>query len=229
PRSIEQRRVDLMVDRLLGRATSGQPADSGADSADAHSGPSSRPPAPVVAVTVPVQSLLGMDDTPGEVSGSGAPVPASLAREVLAQPGTLVYRLLTDPAGTLLDVSQLGRFRTAKLGFAVDARDRTCVFPTCHRAAVLCDADHTIPHPDGPTSYANLGCLCRRHHRLKTLGLAKLKQVEPGEFEWTMPTGTIHSVHAEPQPVGAWPHEPERPPPPTPDPDATTTAVLLDA
>jgi len=36
-------------------------------------------------------------------------------------------------------------------------------------------------------------------------------------------------VHAEPQPVGAWPHEPERPPPPTPDPDATTTAVLLDA
>ncbi|HLL07447.1 MAG TPA: hypothetical protein VK393_02200, partial [Nocardioidaceae bacterium] len=47
PRSIEQRRVDLMVDRLLGRATSGQPADSGADSADAHSGPSSRPPAPV--------------------------------------------------------------------------------------------------------------------------------------------------------------------------------------
>ena len=103
------------------------------------------------------------------------------------------------------------------------------MFPTCNRAAVLCAAEHTIPHPDGPTSYANLGCLCRRHHRLKTLGLAKLKQVEPGVFEWTMPTGTRHTVHAEPQPVGAWPHEPERPPPPTPDPDATTTAVLLDA
>jgi hypothetical protein len=150
PRSIEQRRVDLFVDRLLGRSTGGPPADSGADSADAHSGPSSRPPAPVVAVTVPVQSLLGMDDTPGEVSGIGAPVPASLAREVLAQPGTLVYRLLTDPAGTLLDVSPAGPFPTAKLGLRGRARDRACVFPTCNRAAVLCDADHTSRTPTDP-------------------------------------------------------------------------------
>ena len=134
-------------------------------------------------------------------------MPAELAREVLAKPGTLVYRLLTDPVGNLLDVAQLGRFPTAKLGFAVDVRDRTCVFPSCNRAAVLCDCDHTIPHPDGPTSYANLGCLCRRHHRLKTVGLAKLRQVEPGVFEWTMPTGATHTVHTEEQPVGQWPSE----------------------
>ena len=213
PRSIEQRRVDLLVDRLLGRSTTDeQHASSGG-------------PGPVVAVTVPVQSLLGLDDTPGEVSGNGAPVPASLAREVLARPGTLVYRLLTDPAGQLLDVTQLGRFPTAKLGFAVDIRDRTCVFPSCHRAAVLCDADHTIPHPAGPTSYANLGCLCRRHHRLKTLGLAKLKHVEPGVFEWTMPTGSRHTVHAEPQPLGTWPAECQRPPPRQPLHYGTDTAA----
>ena len=210
PRSIEQRRADLFVDRLLGRIALDESADTGVQPTQTQPD-SVASPAPVVAVTVPIQSLLGVDDAFGEVTGSGAPVPAELAREVLAKPGTLVYRLLTDPVGNLLDVAQLGRFPTAKLGFAVDVRDRTCVFPSCNRAAVLCDCDPTIPHPEGPTSFANLGCLCRRHHRFKTSGQARLRQIEPGVFEWIMPTGDKRIVRAEPQPVGAWPAEPPQP------------------
>jgi hypothetical protein len=150
----------MFVDLLLGEsAASGGPT--------AHDGTTGRQPAGrvAVAVTVPVQSLLDLDNTPGQISGDGGPVPARVARDLLTLPDILVYRLLTDPVGNLLDVTQLGRFPTAKLGFAVEARDQTCLIPTCNRPAVLCDLDHTNPHPRGPTAYANLGPLCRRHHR----------------------------------------------------------------
>lgn len=194
-RSLEQRRADIFVDLLLGTATD----QAGSSKA-------------AVAVTVPVQSLLALDDTPGEICGGGPvpasvvrEVPASVVREVAGQPGTLFYRLLTDERGTLLDVAQLGRFPTPLLGFAVDVRDQTCRFPGCLRPATGCDCDHTIRHPDGTTSYENLGCLCRRHHRCKPTPGYSLRQTEPGVFEWLMPTGHRYTVTPEPLPLGRWP------------------------
>jgi hypothetical protein len=65
---------------------------------------------------------------------------------------------------------------------------------------VLCDLDHTEPHPRGPTAYWNLGPLCRRHHRWKTSRLIQLRQLQPGVFELTMPTGHTHIVRAVPNP-----------------------------
>lgn len=48
-------------------------------------------------------------------------------------------------------------------------RDRTCRHPGCRGRAAWADLDHVLPHGDGgPTDCANLCCLCRRHHRLKT-------------------------------------------------------------
>jgi hypothetical protein len=49
------------------------------------------------------------------------------------------------------------------------ARDRTCRHPGCRRPAVRTDLDHVEAHAaGGATDCANLCCLCRRHHRLKT-------------------------------------------------------------
>jgi hypothetical protein len=78
-------------------------------------------------------------------------------------------------------------------------RDRTCVFPWCTRPARGCDVDHVIeydhdadadgrPQP-GPTSTANLGALCRFHHRLKTRTSWTYRMIAPGIFEWTSPHG----------------------------------------
>jgi hypothetical protein len=51
----------------------------------------------------------------------------------------------------------------------VRTRDRTCRHPGCRSRAAWADLDHVVPHGDGgPTDCANLCCLCRRHHRLKT-------------------------------------------------------------
>ncbi|MFD2092225.1 HNH endonuclease signature motif containing protein [Blastococcus deserti] len=49
------------------------------------------------------------------------------------------------------------------------ARDRGCRHPGCQNRAGWADLDHVVAHADGgPTDCANLCCLCRRHHRLKT-------------------------------------------------------------
>jgi hypothetical protein len=51
----------------------------------------------------------------------------------------------------------------------VSARDRSCSHPGCRDRVGRTDLDHVTPHATGgPTDCANLCCLCRRHHRLKT-------------------------------------------------------------
>ena len=48
-------------------------------------------------------------------------------------------------------------------------RDRTCRHPGCGNRAGWADLDHVVAHAEGgATDCANLCCLCRRHHRLKT-------------------------------------------------------------
>lgn len=55
-------------------------------------------------VTVPVQTLMGLSDRPGLLSG-GAPLPASLARQLARQPDPTWHRMLTDPAGRCVELS----------------------------------------------------------------------------------------------------------------------------
>ena len=48
-------------------------------------------------------------------------------------------------------------------------RDRTCRHVGCGNRAGWADLDHVVAHAEGgATDCANLCCLCRRHHRLKT-------------------------------------------------------------
>jgi hypothetical protein len=72
----------------------------------------------------------------------------------------------------------------------IDLRDRTCVFPWCHRPARRCDHDHTVPHDrGGPTCPCNLAPLCRLHHRLKTHTTWTYTTLEPGTYLWRSPYG----------------------------------------
>ena len=45
----------------------------------------------------------------------------------------------------------------------VRCRDLTCRFPGCDKPAQVCDIDHTVPYPAGPTHPSNLKCLCGFH------------------------------------------------------------------
>ena len=67
--------------------------------------------------------------------------------------------------------------------------------PGCATAARFCDLDHVIPFPVGRTVLANLACLCRRHHRLKTHGHWSLSMSPDGVCTWVdRRTGQVHTT-----------------------------------
>ncbi|MGH3457564.1 DUF222 domain-containing protein [Aeromicrobium sp.] len=170
-RTLAQTRSDVLVDRLLGRE------DGAAGRGRFHIG-----------ITIPVTSMLGLDTEPGSaVDGSFALAPA-LIRDIAAQPGALFSRIVTYPFGGVLDVTELGWFPTEPLARALELIDGTCVFPTCNKPALDSDKDHQKPYPAGATTGPNMWDLCRRHHRMKTLGVVDTDVGTHGRHRWHRPS-----------------------------------------
>jgi hypothetical protein len=186
-----------------------------------HDRPARHRPAVVTRVTMPLSTLLGVDDQPADLEGYGAIDPVT-ARALAA--GGVFQRMVTDPlSGTLLDLGRTTYRPSAALAEHVQARDGTCRHPACSVPAGACDLDHTRDYhrepddggPPGTTSHDNLGPLCRRHHRMKSEAGFRLRQTAPGRFEWLTPTGhhyavPEHLVAPPPEPVPDT--EPDPPP-----------------
>ncbi len=201
-RTADQRRADALVD--LGIAALHDP----------HL-PKAQGMRPSIHVTVAVSTLLGLDEQPGELAGHG-PIPASVARHLAADQTGTWRRLLTDPAtGHLLDYGHTTYRPPRDLTEYVIARDQTCTFPGCARAAAHCDIDHRIPYnKGGNTTPENLAALCRRHHRLKHEADWKLDRQAEGSYHWTSPTR--HTYQSQPPDQ---PHDASRTQPAESDPD----------
>ncbi|WP_448616566.1 HNH endonuclease signature motif containing protein [Modestobacter sp. URMC 112] len=102
----------------------------------------------------------------------------------------------------------------------IRARDRTCRHPGCRRPAARTDADHVTAHRDGGrTDCANLCCLCRRHHRLKTHAPGwRFTMSGDGTLTVTTPSGVTRTTRPPgtrlPAITGAGsPPDPDDPPP----------------
>ena len=150
-----------------------------------------------VNITMDLPTALGLANNPAMLSDYG-PIPASIARE-LAADGKW-KRFVTDPvSGSLLDYGRETYEPPQLLRDYLLARDRICRFPGCRRAGHLTDIDHSQSwESGGSTSAANLGLLCRRHHRMKTHGGWKLESNSDGSCTWTSPNGKVHRVPARP-------------------------------
>ena len=149
-----------------------------------------------------------------------------------ADGGTLTFAL-TDPDGRLLATLSLAELQravrrdqgaaapeptdsytpTRKQREFVNTRDRGCRWPYCGQRAGWADHDHVIPHAQGgETTCTNLCCLCRSHHRLKTLFHGWLMTMDPdGTVHVTTPRGITRTTKP-------WALR-RRPPPPPPDPE----------
>jgi hypothetical protein len=160
-------------------------------------------PAALVQVTVSLETLLGISREPGELERYGA-VSADTARALASAPGALWRWLAYDPGtGALIKTAPRVYQPTAEVRRFVQARDRTCAFPGCTRAARRCDLDHVTrfdhecPETGGATCPDNLVPLCRRHHRIKTAGSFTSTATTPGHsVQWTSwLTGRTYDVH----------------------------------
>ncbi|MCV7289773.1 HNH endonuclease [Mycolicibacterium wolinskyi] len=183
PRTQDQRRSDAVgalsigADRIACQC--GQP-DCAAVGAP--------PASPVVIHVIAEQAALeGHSDVPGSFVEADGLIPAeqlpSLAESAKLRP-------LIHPGDA---PAEPGYTPSRALAEFVRCRDLTCRFPGCDKSAETCDIDHTIPYDDGgPTQAANLKCLCRRHHLLKTFCGWRDKQLRDGTIIWTSPSGDIY-------------------------------------
>ena len=97
-------------------------------------------------------------------------------------------------------------------------RDRTCRHPGCDHKAGWADADHVLPHADGgATDCANLCCLWRHHHRLKTFAPGwQHTMTADGILTVITPTGVTRT--SRPPGYRVLTDPPHPPPPPADDP-----------
>ena len=97
-----------------------------------------------------------------------APVPACTVRDLAAAGARL--KPLVIPS----TMPEAGYRPSAALAEFVRGRDLTSRFPGCDQPAEVCDIDHTVPYPIGPTHPSNLKLYCRAHHQANTRGIARL-------------------------------------------------------
>jgi hypothetical protein len=198
-RTLTQLRADTFAEALLG-SRAGVLAGSAA-------GPSSSIRAQVL-VTVPVFSLLGLTDEPAMLDGHG-PIPASMARKLVADGAGSFYRVLVDPRdGAPLEIGRT-RYRVTKaIRRWLRLRDGKCPFPGCSNNSLDNEADHLLAwHQGGTTGISNLGQPCPKHHRLKHASTwtptAATKNEPPS---WISPSGRRYkSEHQDWEP----PHWPQ--------------------
>ena len=169
-------RADAFLSAVLGTDVSGQARGAGCAIETR------------VLVTVDLPTLLRLADNPGRLDGYGD-IPPELTRRLAAD--GIWQRMIVDPVtGHLLDLGRSTYRPPRALVNYLHARDVTCRFPGCNRNARRCDLDHAESwQRGGSTCSANMGSLCRRHHRAKTHAGWELHSEPNGSATFTSPTG----------------------------------------
>jgi hypothetical protein len=188
-RTLPQLRADILADLLAGKGT-GYPVKAD------------------VAVTVPVLTAMGVDETgtpvdasrlrPGDLNGYG-PIDPNTARR-LAATAPSFHRILTAPVtSAILDLDRATYRPPADLKRWVRLVQPVCTFPGCGRLAADCDIDHSVDWARGGTTAAtNLGPLCLENHRLKHKTTWAMSRNPDGSIHWTSPTGREHDQDPPP-------------------------------
>jgi hypothetical protein len=190
PRTLTQLRADVTEGWLLGGVADGIPS-----------------PTAQVLVTVPVFSLTGVGEEPATLDGYG-PIPASMARKLVADGATSFLRVLIDPRdGAPLEIGRTSYRLTTPMRQWLRLRDARCTFPACNNHSLDNDTDHLLAWSQGGTTgISNLGQACPRHHRLKHSSrwrpVGANHDRPPG---WISPTGRYYPSEQQDWEPPHWP------------------------
>jgi len=214
PRTLTQLRPDIAASQLLGAGHTLRGTVNAVDTTD--NAPTSavvteigKVPTPRadVLVMVPVLSLLGATDEPAVLDGLG-PIPASMARKLVADGADSFYRVLVDPRdGAPLEIGRKSYRLPETIKRWIRMRDAKCTFPGCTNGTPDNETDHLQAWEHcGTTGTTNLAQLCPKHHRLKHHSRwtpdPATDNDPPG---WTSPTGRHYkSEHPDTEPPH-WP------------------------
>ncbi|GAC1375501.1 MAG: hypothetical protein NVSMB43_15000 [Pseudarthrobacter sp.] len=206
-RTLTQLRADALATALLGGSNHGSNRSSDGSTPGKIPAPGAQ-----VLVTVPVFSLLGVTEEPAMLDGYG-PIPASMARDLVANGADSFHRVLIDPRdGAPLEIGRTSYRLTKAMRQWLRLRDGKCPFPGCSNNSLDNEADHLLAWAKGGTTgVANLGQPCPKHHRLRHTSpwqpTPATKNEPPG---WISPTGRHYkSEHQDWEPPH-WPNQPGR-------------------
>ncbi|MCU1565622.1 MAG: endonuclease family protein, partial [Pseudarthrobacter sp.] len=160
-----------------------------------------------VLVTVPVLALFDITDEPANLDGYG-PIPASMARKLLANGASSFYRVLVDPRdGAPLEIGRTNYRLTKAMKKALQLRDGKCTFPGCNNPSLDNETDHLQAwQHGGNTGISNLAQLCPKHHHLKHNSRwtpTPATSTEPPG--WTSPTGRHYKAEQPDHEPPQWP------------------------
>lgn len=202
PRTVGQRRAEAMgavfagADRIACQCgLPGCPNRDGAPLADS------------VVIHV-VADRAAVDAAHAQTRPESDATPAPTRRALLTNggviPNPLLAQLIRDGAQLVAMTTPCeeaeARYRpSVKLQRFIRCRDLTCRFPGCDAPAEVCDIDHAVAYPAGPTHPSNLRCLCRKHHLLRTFWVGnggwRDRQLPDGTIIWTAPSGRTYTTH----------------------------------
>jgi hypothetical protein len=133
----------------------------------------------------------------GELPGYGFLTPECL-REILARPGTVLHRLLTDPVDGRVVERSIASYRPdVDMVRQVRAVDRFCRAPGCLVPASRCELDHEEPFgAGGVTSETNLNAKHGAHHQVKTAGWWTSEMDSTRTVTWTTLFGRMYRTRA---------------------------------
>ncbi|MGG6380567.1 DUF222 domain-containing protein [Paenarthrobacter sp. NEAU-H11] len=218
-RALTQLRADNFAEALLGggnisrvtansEATSAGHGDAGSSGGAEVAGPGpSSSIRPQVLVTVPVFSLMGLTDEPAVLDGAG-PIPASMARDLVAAGADSFHRVLVDPRdGAPLEIGRTSYRVTKAMRNWLRLRDGKCPFPGCSNPSLDNEADHLLAwHNGGTTGVSNLGQPCPKHHKLRhTSGWKPTPATTTAPPGWTSPTGRHYTSEHQDWEPPHWP------------------------
>ncbi|MCL3837097.1 HNH endonuclease signature motif containing protein [Aeromicrobium duanguangcaii] len=148
-----------------------------------------------IAIAIDAADLIGLTDGPGITRDDEHALPPEWVRELAASETTLFRRLVLDPVGNVLDTSALGYQPPGALRAALHWRDGTCRVAGCRAPASETDLDHELAYDrGGGTTAANLRCLCRKHHNMKSHGRLPEKYIAPPverRERWHLPSPLV--------------------------------------
>ncbi|NAZ82092.1 DUF222 domain-containing protein [Kineococcus sp. R8] len=153
PRSLRQRDADAVVSLVQRGAAASEPAV--AETARIS----------VIATAADVQAATAHPDaqTTATVEGHGPVSTATLGYLVC---GATLQRVLTSPAGAVLDLGRSSRLATTQQRRALAVRDGGCAAPGCTTAPWACEAHHFPAWENGGTTDLDtMVLLCPTHHR----------------------------------------------------------------
>lgn len=135
----------------------------------------------------------GAESGVAEIIGHGF-LTGEHARQIVCDPGTVLHRLLTDPADGRLVERGISAYRPdAAMLRQLRAADVTCRAPGCQTTAHRCEVDHETPHGDGGvTTEVNLNHKHPPHHQSKTERLWASMMDSTRVVTWTSFFGRIY-------------------------------------